>query len=510
MQPIIKYVNVPPPHSLAPVTVAIVGAGFAGIGTAAALRRKGIDDFLILERAAGVGGVWRDNTYPGCRCDVPSALYSFSFKPKPDWSDRFATQPEIRRYLEQCIADLDLGPHLRLDTEVTKALWDEASQTWTLSVANGSSITARMLVMGSGALNEPVIPQIAGLETFAGETFHSAQWPEDFDPTGKRIAVIGTGASAVQLVPQLVDSADHVTVFQRTAAWVVPRRDRAIPEWLRATYARVPGAISVTRTAEYFRREAVSNSFSKNGRLMGVIERAGRRHIKSQIADPQLRRRVTPDFRAGCKRIIMSDDWYPALQRPNVDLVSDGIDRFTSEGITIVGEDNIERELAFDAVVLATGFHVQRRSILFKIVGRNGRTMAQSMATSTPTAYLGSTVPGFPNLVLMTGPNTGLANNSMVVMIEAQAGYAASMARHLLDNPDIALDVRAEMLADFTAEMEQRLAQSVWANGGCASWYLDGDGRVTALWPGRTSEFRRRTREIQLADYVVVPRVGSV
>ena len=497
-------------HSSASVAVAIIGAGFSGIGAAAALKQQGIDDFVILERAAEVGGVWRDNRYPGCRCDVPSALYSFSYKPKPDWSDRFAAQPEIQQYLAACITDLGLTAHLRMRADVKTARWDESSQHWLLMLGDGATVTARMLVVGSGALNEPVIPRISGIESFEGETFHSAQWPSDFDPTGKRIGVIGTGASAVQLVPEIVDAAAHVTVFQRTAPWVVPRGDRAIPQWLRTTYSRIPGTMSVTRTAEYVRREMLTDTFTKNGRLLSVVERTGRHHIRAQVHDAKLRRLVTPKFRAGCKRIIMSDDWYPALQRNNVDLVVDPIDRFTADGIAVGLAAGNRQEHRFDAVVMATGFAVQRRSILFDIFGSDGRSIAHSMAATTPTAYLGSTIPGFPNLVLMTGPNTGLANNSMVVMIEAQAAYAASIARHLVDHPDRALDVRAQALANFTAEMEQRLAQSVWAAGGCSSWYLDAEGRVTALWPGRTSEFRRRTRELRLADYVVVPRVGGV
>ncbi len=486
----------------------IVGAGFAGIGAAAELLRRGIDDFVILERAADVGGVWRDNTYPGCRCDVPSSLYSFSFLSKSDWSDRFAGQPEIQAYLKKSVRDLGLDSHLRLNCDVAQATWESASQRWQVATSTGDSITARMLIVGSGALNEPTIPKIDGLNSFEGELFHSSQWPTDFEPGGKRIAVIGTGASAVQLVPQIVQSARQVTIYQRTAPWIVPRGDREIPGWRQKVHAWVPATMLASRGFDFTRRELMTNSFVKSGRLLGMIERAGRRHIARQVSDARLRSQVTPNFRAGCKRIIMSDDWYPALQRANVELVTDPIGRISATGIETRSAKDPRDFREFDAVVLATGFRVQRRSILSQIIGADGKSIAATMILTEPTAYLGSTVPGFPNLVLMTGPNTGLANNSMILMIEAQARYAGTMASYLAGNPEVALDVRSDVVKRFSAELDHRLGGSVWSAGGCSSWYQDGSGRVTALWPGTTTEYRRRTRRLELGDYEQVPRVG--
>lgn len=485
-------------------TTVIVGAGFAGIGAAAQLHERGVNDFVILERADDVGGVWRDNTYPGCQCDVPSSLYSFSFLPKPDWSDRFATQPEIQDYLRGAVRALGIESKVHFGCDVSAMVWNPADQRWTLTLAGGESLTARMVIVGSGALNEPSVPKFEGLADFGGQAFHSAQWPEDFEPSGKKIAVVGTGASALQLVPQIAENAAEVLVFQRTAPWVLPRGDRSVPVWQQQLNGRIPAAMSVSRGFGFIRRELMMNSFARSGRMLSLLERSGRRHIDQQVADPALRAKVTPTFRAGCKRVLMSDTWYPTLARPNVQLVTAPIERFTATGI-VTADAADERQV--DVVVLATGFRVQRRSILARIIGAQGEPMAVAMAKTAPTAYLGSTLPGFPNLVLMTGPNTGLANNSMILMIESQARYAADMAKYLQSHTDVALDVRQQVMTTFTRELEERLGKSVWADGGCSSWYRDSAGRVTALWPGTTTEFRRRTRQLRLADYEVLERV---
>lgn len=485
-----------------PYDVLIIGAGFAGIGAAAQLRRAGITDIAILERAGDVGGVWRDNTYPGCRCDVPSSLYSFSYLPNSGWPDRFASQPEIHAYLRDAVQDLGLSDYLHVDSDVTNATWQPDNQVWFLRLATGQQTSARMLVVGSGAMNEPAIPRIPGLNEFTGEVFHSARWPREFDPTGRRIAVVGTGASAVQLVPQVAAAAGNVVVFQRTAPWVLPRGDRSIPAWARQLHKRMPATMQAVRGTDFMRRELMTNSFTKSGRFLSLIEAAGQRHIARQVKDQQLRDAVTPDFRPGCKRLLMSDDWYPTLQKDNVELVTDRIDRFIAKGAAMASGAVHE----FDTLILATGFHVQRRSILSMIIGDGGESMAATMVKGYPTAYLGSTLPGFPNLILMTGPNTGLANNSMLLMIEAQARYAASMAGYLAQNPTVALDVKPTVFAAFASELEKRLTRTVWSSGGCASWYQDATGRVTALWPGTTTEFRRRTNKLTIADYRIVPR----
>ncbi len=483
-----------------PYAVAIIGAGFAGIGAAAALAQAGVDDFVILERADDVGGVWRDNTYPGARCDVPSALYSYSYLPNPNWSDRFSSQPEIHAYLRGAIDELGLAAKLHTGCQVTEARWDSKDLVWAVTLGDGTEVSTRLLIVGSGAMNEPATPRIAGLDEFSGQVFHSARWPATFDPAGRRIGVIGTGASAVQLVPEIAASAAHMAVFQRTAPWIVARGDRAIPRWLRQIHDRVPGSLSTTRGANFIRRELMTGAFTKSNRLLSLIEVAGRRHLARQVSDEHLRAQVTPTFRAGCKRIILSDDWYPTLARNNVELVTDPIHHVTTDGV--VTASGAAHDL--DTIVMATGFHVQRRLILSAIIGAQGASMASTMVRTAPSAYLGSTVPGFPNLILMTGPNTGLANNSMILMIESQARYAADMARYLQANAEVALDVKQAVMDDFTAELTARLDRSVWATGGCASWYQDAHGRVTALWPGTTTEFRRRTRQISLPDYTVV------
>lgn len=488
--------------------VAIIGAGFAGIGVAAQLQRDGINNFVIYERGDDVGGVWRDNTYPGCRCDIPSSLYSFSFLPKPDWADRFATQAEILAYLREAVDVLGIGPAIKLGLAVDRVVWNAAQSWWDLTLADGTVRSARMVVVGSGTLNDPVIPKFDGLAGFGGRVFHSSDWPHDFSATGRRIAVIGTGASAIQIVPAIAPEVDHLTVVQRTAPWIMPRGDHPLSSWQREVNARVPFSMAVARGYDYLRREVVTPSFVRNGRVLSWMEWTSRRHLNSQVKDPVLRSKIDPSYRIGCKRVLMSDDWYPALQRPNVDLVTDPVAGVTESGLLLQQADGSPpRQVEVDTIVLATGFRVQRRAILSRIVGTTGDSMAAAMFKSAPTAYLGSTVPGFPNLILMTGPNTGLANNSMIVMIEAQAKYASDMARRIVQGAsaadNVVIDLRPAAFERFAAEIEGRLTHSVWQNANCSSWYQDSLGRVTALWPGTTSEFRRRTRRLDERDYVI-------
>lgn len=479
--------------------VVIVGAGFAGIAVAVELKRRGITDFVILERADDVGGVWRDNTYPGCRCDIPSLLYSYSFAPKPDWEDHFATQPEIWRYLRDVTTAFELEPHIRYKTDVEACSWNKAQGHWFIETSDGR-LTARLLVTATGALNEPAYPGIADIESFSGTAFHSSEWPLDFDPSRRRIAVIGTGASAIQLVPEIVEASDETIVFQRTAPWVLPRNDHSVGSRQRIL-RNLPFATQVERGWQIARREVLSSFFAGSSRAMALVERAGRRHLEEQVPDPDLRARLVPNYRAGCKRVLMSDDWYPALQKPNTSLVTDEITGLSAGGVQTRDSNGRTQLHQVDTVIFATGFTVTRLPFLFKIFDADGRSLARRWAVTGPSAYLGTTVHGFPNLALMTGPNTGLATNSMVIMIEAQARYIGQMAERLRDNPERNLDVREEVQQNFTNHLEQRLEKSIWSTGGCNSWYQDARGKVTALWPGTTTEFRLRTRTLKLDDY---------
>lgn len=487
------------PTKQEPTLVTIVGAGFAGLAVAIELKKSGIDDFVILERSDDVGGVWRDNNYPGCRCDVPSSLYSYSYARKPDWQDHYATQPEIWRYLRDVALRFDLIDHIEFDVDVQRCAWDASERHWSVETDTDVRMS-RLLVNATGALNEPVFPDFANDDMFAGTSFHSAQWPLDFDPTRRRIAVIGTGASAVQIVPEIATVADEVTVFQRSAPWIVPRNDRQIAG-LRRQLRNLPLVAELERTVEFGRRELISSWFAKSSRGMSLVQRTAQRHLDAQVSDPQLRARVQPNFRVGCKRMLASDDWYPTLARGNVELVTDPIVGLAAGGVQVKSTDGSLALHQVDTVVYATGFAVNRLPFLFRIEDAAGQSLAQHWADTGSSAYLGTTVSGFPNLAIMTGPNTGLAANSMLVMIEAQARYVRQLAHTLNEFPGSAFDVRSEVQREYQSKIDSRLAKSVWTADGCSSWYQGMDGRVTALWPGTTTEFRRRTRTFRLDEY---------
>lgn len=482
--------------------VTIVGAGFAGLAVAIELKRHGIRDFVILERSDDVGGVWRDNNYPGCRCDIPSSLYSYSYAQRSDWQDHYATQPEIWRYLRDVAEKFDLDSHLRFGHNVEQCVWDVDQARWHVQTSQ-TALSTRVLVNATGALNEPTIPNLENLDDFSGRSFHSSQWPTDFDARKRRIAVIGTGASAVQLVPQVAEVADRVVVFQRSAPWVVPRNDHAISQWLHSARRTIPLLSSVARGVEFGRRELYSNWFGKSGRGMSLVERTALRHLERQVDDPVLRSQLTPNFRIGCKRLLLSDDWYPTLQRDNVELQCDPIVGLAAGGVQTKSGDGSITLHQVDTVVFATGFAVNRLPFLFKVFNENGRSLAGQWARTGSSAYLGTTVHGFPNFAIMTGPNTGLAANSMLLMIEAQARYIRELAEQIIARPNVVVDVKADVQSRYQQEIDDRLEKSVWTASGCASWYQDNNGKVTALWPGTTSEFRRRTAKLAPSDYEI-------
>ena len=423
-------------------------------------------------------------------------MYSYSFAPKADWSDRFGSQPEIWQYLRDCAATLDLDRHITTGCNVESTTWDTAHRAWNVQTSLGA-ISARMIVVASGTLNEPRYPDIDGQEVFAGTRFHSSHWPQGFDANGLRIAVIGTGASAIQIVPSIAPDAKSIHVFQRTPAWVVPRGDRVIPEWSKRLYASLPRTERASRWTQFATRELMTGGFVKSGPILSLIQRVARRHLEAQVDDVLLRQQLTPDFRVGCKRILSSDDWYPALQRPNVALVTDEIAAVNSTGVSTEAADH-----EFDAIVYATGFQINRLPMPFVITGAAGTTLAYEWGVARPSAYLGTTVTDFPNMAIMTGPNTGLANSSMLLMMESQAKYLAQMTAYLQQHPDNVLDVRADIQQHYTDDIDRRLKRSVWVTGGCQSWYQDDQGRVVTLWPGTTSRFARLTRTLEIGDFV--------
>jgi cation diffusion facilitator CzcD-associated flavoprotein CzcO len=478
------------------VDVAIVGSGFSGLGAAIRLKQEGRDDFVVLERGDEVGGTWHYNTYPGCACDIPSHLYSFSFAPNPDWSRTYSPQPEIRDYLRRCADDFGIRPHLRLRHEVTEAAWSEDEQRWRLETSEGP-FRARVVVAAMGPLTEPKIPDLPGLDSFEGATFHSARWDHDYDLTGKRVASIGTGASAIQYVPEIQPKVEQLHVFQRTAPWIVPHGNRPVTRVERLLYRAVPAAQRLVRGGIYASREALVLGFAKRPRLMRVIEAVARRHMRSQISDPELIEKLTPNYTIGCKRILPSNRWYPALRQPNVELVTDGIAEVRPR--SIVGSDGVERPV--DAIVFGTGFEVTDMPAAKHLRGRDGQVLSEVWNRS-PQAYLGTAMAGFPNLFMLLGPNTGLGHNSIVYMIESQIQYVLDALETMEERDLEAVEVRPETVEAYNDELQSDLEGTVWDTG-CASWYLDDTGRNATLWPDWTWRFRRRTASFDAGDYVL-------
>ncbi len=480
------------------VMVAVVGAGFGGIGVGIRLREAGLTDFVILERASAVGGTWRDNTYPGCACDVPSHLYSYSFAPNPGWSRSFSGQQEIWQYLEDVASRYRVRGHIRFGAEVTEARWDDAAARWWLQTTRGP-LTAEVLIVAAGPLSEPSCPDIPGLDSFPGGVFHSARWNHAASLAGKRVAVVGTGASAIQIVPEIQPRAERLVLFQRTPAWVLPRRDRAISPARQRLYARVPAAQKAARLAQYLSREALVGAFVRRPSVLRSAQRLAVAHLTRSISDPDLRAKLIPDYVMGCKRVLLSDDFYPALARPNVQVIAAGLAKV--DGATLTAQDGTACEA--DAIIFATGFRVTDMPMAQRILGAGGVSLAGTWHGDM-TALRGTTVAGYPNMCLVIGPNTGLGHNSMIHIIESQLSYiqdyVTAVAR--LGGRGV-LDVRPSAQHHWNAEVQQRMARSVWVTGGCQSWYLSAPGRNPTVWPGSTLAFRRATRRLDLAEYDV-------
>ena len=480
------------------VDIAIVGSGFSGLGAAYRLKQAGIEDFEILERAEDVGGTWWANTYPGCQCDVASHLYSFSFAPNPDWTRTYSMQPEIQAYLRRTAERLDLVRYVRFGHEVRHSSWDEDTGVWRLDTAPGP-VTARVLIGGQGGLSEPRIPEIEGRESFKGPSFHSAAWDHSVDLRGKRVAVLGTGASAIQIVPSIQPEVGELKVFQRTPPWIVPHTDRPTTRLERALYRRFPAIQRMVRRNVYWLREWLVIPMARRPGLLKPLERRSIAHMKKAVKDPELRRKLTPRYRIGCKRILPSNRWYPALAKPNVDVVTEGITAVRPEGI--VTADGKLHEL--DVIVYATGFHVTDIPFAHRVSGRDGRTLDE-VWDGSPQAYKGSCVPGFPNLFFLLGPNTGLGHNSIVYMIESQVNYVVGALHKMRDRDVHAVEVKEDAFALWNDAIQRRMPPTVWNSGGCASWYIDKNGRNTTIWPDFTWKFRRLTKEFDIAAYEAV------
>ncbi len=484
-------------------TIAILGAGAGGLAAAVGLKRAGLESFTLYEKSDGVGGTWRDNTYPGSCCDVKSHLYSFSWAPNPDWSRAFAGQPEILEYFERVADDFGLRPHIRLNTEITALRWDEAQARWRLTTADGEELVADVVIGGLGQLNRPAIPDIEGRETFAGAMFHSARWDHGHDLHGERVAVVGNAASAVQFIPQIAPQVAHLDVYQRSANWMLPKPNGRYPGFVRAILRRVPGAARLQRWGIYWSFELRWGAFKRGGRLGPVMERLAAAHLRRQVADPALRATLTPDYPIGARRVLAANDFFPALQRPNVDVVTAPIARIAPEGV--VTADGVTRPA--DTIIFATGFDSTHFLAPLEVTGRGGRSLAETWRDGAE-AYYGVAVSGFPNLFLLYGPNTNLGHNSILFMIERQVAYITRIVERIADGEADWLDVTPRAQAAYNAWIAEAMHDTVWETVD-RSWYRAASGRVTNNWPLSTVAYWKAMRHPRWSAFAKGRRAGG-
>ena len=475
--------------------IAIIGTGFGGIGLAIQLQQAGFNDFVLLEKEADVGGCWRDNSYPGAACDVPSHLYSFSFEPKFDWSRKFAPQREIYAYIRHCAEKYHILPKVQFNTEVTAARFDEQQGVWFITTNTGKTISARVLISACGQLNRPAYPRLKGIESFKGEVFHSATWNHDYDLTNKKVAVVGTGASAIQFVPEISKQVKNLTLFQRSAPYVIPKPDRSYGSLEHTLYEKLPILQTLSRAAMYTHHESRALAMTVFKSALKPFEWQFQRHLHKSIKNPALRVKLTPDYPLGCKRILISNEYYETLARPNVDVVTDNIAEVTATGIkTKNGQD-----YAVDAIIYGTGFQATDFLAPMKITGRDGVDLNQVWRDGAE-AYLGMTVSGFPNLFMLYGPNTNLGHNSIVYMLESQFAYIVDAIKTLRQQDLRFVDVKSQVQGVYNRWVQKQIKSTIW-DAGCTSWYKTASGKNTNNWPGFTLAYRYKTRHFDSQDY---------
>lgn len=477
--------------------IVIIGTGFSGMGMAMKLREAGREDFVVLEKAQDVGGTWRDNTYPGCECDIPSHMYSFSYELNTDWSKSFSGQPEIHEYMRKVADEQGIRPYIDFGVEVTGATWDEERQRWTVRTASGDDYEARFVVAGVGGLHLPNVPEISGAESFAGPRFHSAQWDHSVDLTGKKVVVIGTGASAIQFIPIIAEQVGQLTVFQRTPPWVLPKNDKPTPEWRKQAFAKVPGAQRAYRNALYWSLEARAIAFNGHLNVLPFAEKIVTRHLAKSVPDAELQAKLTPSYRLGCKRVLQSNTYYPTFMRDNVELSTDGVTSITPEGV--IDGNGVLHEA--DVIIYGTGFHVIDAFDYLDIKGRNGVDLASQFREGGVETYMGMMINGFPNLAFMLGPNTALGHNSVVFMIEQQTKFLI----RLLDEMDglgaAVAEPTLQAQTSFNEEIQRLVEKGIWTQGGCTSWYLDSHGKNRTIWPKFTFQYWWETRKVNTPDF---------
>jgi len=483
--------------------IAIIGSGFSGIGMAIRLKRLGYPSVTIYEAADELGGTWRDNTYPGAACDVPSHLYSFSFEANPSWSRAFSHQHEILAYLKRCASKYGVDHAIHFNARVTSARFDETRLVWRLDIAHGGvheAVEADVVIAASGPLSRPAMPRIEGIETFGGKIFHSARWDHAYALEGKRVAVIGTGASAIQFVPQIQPRVAQLLLFQRTAPWILPKPDRPIGERARWLFTKLPFTQRCVRRAIYWQMESRGIGFFVNPKLMEPMMKFARSYLERRVKDPALRTRLAPNYRLGCKRVLLSSDYYPALSKPNVEVVTAPIRAIVPDGIVMA--DGTHHTV--DAIICGTGFQINDVAAPFDVKGIGGADLSALWLRDGPEAYLGTSIADFPNFFMMAGPNTALGHNSMIYMIESQVQYIADCLRELQRRGARTMNLRSDVQRAFNADLQRNMQRSVWSSG-CHSYYQTKSGKVTALWPGFTFSFRRRTRRVRAGEYTFLP-----
>lgn len=489
--------------------VAIIGAGFAGIGAGIKLKELGDTSFIIFEKASEVGGTWRDNTYPGCACDIPSMLYSYSFEANPDWNCLFSKQKEIFNYIKHCILKYDIEQHIQYNTEIKHLEFQKEIGRWKITDQQNNSCSARMVISASGPFNAAKIPKIKGRDLFGGETFHSLNWNHDYNLAGKNVAVIGTGASAIQFVPEIAPIVKSLYIFQRTAPYVIPKMDKPFEESSKTKYRRFPKYQKFWREfiywfLEYRGRSQYADGFIRKQRMREAIN-----HLHNQIKDSNLRKILTPDYTIGCKRVLVSDDYYPTLLRDNVTLLNEGASEITDKGILMGNGDVIE----LDAIIYGTGFHAAEFHKMYTVTGLSGGNLFDKWNAEGAEAYYGMTIHEYPNLCIVVGPNTGLGHNSILHMMESQYNYIMDYWSLLKSQNSASayFNIKKKVQDDYNVDIQEKLSSMVWNDGGCDSYYLkDGKGKNTSIWPGSTVRYRKLTKKVNIIDYEVITKESSI
>ena len=477
----------------------IIGAGFAGICAAIQLKKEGFNNFVILERNSHLGGTWWDNSYPGAACDVESHLYSFSFEPNPNWSRQFSPQQEILNYLEKCAEKYGINPYIQLNTSVASVVYDEALGVWHVTDSTGKIYTAQTVISCAGGLSQPSLPDVKGIADFKGEKFHSARWDKSYNLQNKTVGVIGTGASAIQIVPAIAPVVKELQLFQRTPPWIMPKADAEISGLRQSMFKSLPFIRSFYRWRLYWAHEIMALAFTRGPGLLKLASKVSAWYLRRYVPDETLRKKLTPNYTMGCKRVLLSNEYYPALTREHVHLITDHIEEINAAGIKT--KDGRQHNL--DAIVFATGFQAAEGVIMFDVQGKGGLNLNTSWRNGAE-AYLGASIAGFPNLFLVVGPNVGLGHSSMILMIEAQVHYILEALKLMRKENLKSVDVKAETQKVFNEDLQQKLSKTVWQSGGCVSWYQTKTGKNVTLWPGFTFTFMKMTKEFERGKYELV------